>query len=245
MNESGDHAPPNGPVILITGAGGGLGRVAAEACATHGAQLVLLDRAVRKLEQLSDRLAAAGHRQPALCPLDLAQAGDAEYAELAEIIEGHFGALHGLLHCAADPGNLGPLIDQDLPTFERLLRVNLSAAHGLTRALLPLLRQTGDARIVFTTDTSARRGQAYWGPYGIAKIALEALARMLAEELESEGRVRVHVLAPGPIDSPIRRHTHAGERPDRRRPTHAWAARIVRLLGIVENAHGEFLVETP
>lgn len=243
MSESADTGTLADRVILITGAAGGLGSVAARACAEQGAQLVLLDSVVSKLEKLSDELVAAGHRQPALYPLDLAKAGDADYAELAEILETQFGVLHGLLHSAAQPGNLGPLADQTQATFEHLLRVNLSAAHGLTRALLPLLRQTGDTAVVFTGDSSARHGQAYWNAYGIAKIALEALAHMLAEELESEGRIRVHLLLPGPVDSPIRRHTHAGEHPGQRRPAHDWSTTYVRLLGPAVHAPGDWPVK--
>lgn len=245
MNDRPETGALEGRIVLLTGAGGGLGRVVAQAMAAQGAQLVLLDRSVKKLEQLSDAFAGKGYRQPALYPLDLARASDADYIELAEIVEAQLGTLHGLLHCAADPGFLGPLVDQDLNTFERLVRVNLCAAHGLTRALLPLLRRTGDSVVVFTTDTSARRGQAYWGAYGIAKIALEALARMLAEELESERRVRVQVFAPGPIDTPIRKHTHAGETARERRPVDDIVQRCVRLLEPDTSGSHAFLVEVP
>ncbi|QSA97622.1 SDR family NAD(P)-dependent oxidoreductase [Methylococcus sp. EFPC2] len=243
MSRPAESASLAGRCILITGAGGGLGGVAARACAERGAQLVLLDRVVSKLETLSDELVSHGHRQPALYPLDLAKAGDADHAELADILLGQFGGLHGILHCAAAPGNLGPLADLTQAGLEHLLRVNLSAAHGLTRALLPLLRQTGDAAVVFTSDASARRGQAYWGGYGLAKIALEALARMLAQELEGEGRVRAHLLIPGAIDSPIRRHTHPGEHPEQRRRPDDLAETLASLLGSATTAPKEWLID--
>lgn len=200
-----------GRVIVVTGAGGGLGSVAAQALAAEGACIVLLDKAVPKLEQLHDAIVAAGHPQPAIYPLDLAQAGEAEFAQLAAILHSQFGGIHGLLHSAADIGALGPLADISTAQWDKLLRVNLSAAHGLTRAVLPLLQAAGDAALVFTSDSSARDGKAYWGAYGVAKIALEGMARIWADELESAGRVRVSIFVPGPVASPMRRRSHPGE----------------------------------
>jgi NAD(P)-dependent dehydrogenase (short-subunit alcohol dehydrogenase family) len=232
----------NGRVILITGAGGGLGAVAARACAAEGATLILLDKIVSRLEKLHDEIVAAGHPQPALYPLDLAKAGEAEYAELAEIIDSQFGMLHGLLHSAAELGTPGLLADINAAQWDALLRVNLGAAFGLTRALLPLLRRAGDASLVFTSDSSARQGKAYWGAYGVAKIALEGLARMWAEELASAGQVRVNVLVPGPVESPLRRRSHPGELAGERAPPGILAGRYVYLLGPASRGvHGQIL----
>jgi NAD(P)-dependent dehydrogenase (short-subunit alcohol dehydrogenase family) len=200
-----------GRIILITGAGGSLGGAAARACAAAGAQLVLLDKAVPRLEQVHDAIVAAGHLQPAIYPMDLLGASEADYRNLAQTLDQQFGALHGLLHSAAELGVLGPLSEVDGATWERLLRINLTAPHLLTQAVLPLLERAKDASVVFTTDSSARKQGAYWGAYGVAKIALEALARTLAHELESAGRVRVNVFAPGPVRSGIRHKSHPGE----------------------------------
>ena len=221
----------SGRVILITGAGGSLGSVAAKACAAEGAQLVLLDKAVGRLERLYDEIVASEYRQPALYPLDLEGAQETDYRELAQTLEGEFGALHGLLHSAAELGVPGPLSDADAVSWQRVLHINLTAAHLLTRALLPLLSKADDAAVVFTTDSSARRGRAYWDAYGVAKIALEGLARMLADELEGAGKIRVNLFAPGPVRSAIRRRSHPGENPELAQAPEALAARYVYLLG--------------
>ena len=220
-----------GRIILITGAGGSLGGTAARACAAQGARLVLLDKAVDRLGRLHDAIVAAGHPQPALYPLDLAGATEVDYQELADILQEEFGALHGLLHSAAELGIPGPLADVNAVQWERLMRINLTSAHLLTRALLPLMARAEDASVVFTTDTSARRGGAYWGAYGIAKIALEGLTRMLAAELESGGRIRVNVFAPGPVNSALRRKSHPGEPAEQILPPEALSHRYVHLLG--------------
>lgn len=200
-----------GRVVLVTGAAGSLGRVASIALASAGAQLILLDKAVAALEQLSDEIAAAGHLLPALYPLDFLGATEEDYETLAGIVDENFGQLHGLLHSAADLGTLQPLADVTAKAWQTVLLVNLTAPFLLTKALLPLLDRSGNASVVFTTDSSARGHKAYWGAYGLSKNALESLALSWAEELESQGRIRVNVFAPGPTRSVIRRKSHPGE----------------------------------
>ncbi len=220
-----------GRVILISGAGGGLGSVAAKACAAAGACVVLLDKAVSPMEKLYDEILAAGHTQPAIYPLDLDKATEADYAELADILNSQFGLLHGLLHSAADLGVLETLADIKSGQWDRLLRINLSAAQGLTRAVLPLLQRAGDASVVFTSNSSARLGKAYWGAYGVADIALEGMARMWADELASAGLVRVNIFVPGPVNSPSRRKTHPGELPDENPVPESLVARYTYMFG--------------
>lgn len=199
-------------VILITGAAGTLGSAAATALAKAGAQLILLDRSVPALERLSDQIVAAGGPLPALYPLDFCAATDADYQTLADLVQENFGALHGLLHCAADLGNPGPLHDLGATAWQTLLLVNLTAPFLLTRSLLPLLAHAPDrSAVVFTGDSSARHGNAYWGAYGVAKYALEGLVRMWSEELQAADRVRVHLVVPGPVRSALRRRSHPGE----------------------------------
>ena len=235
----------NGRVILISGVGGGLGSVAAKACAAAGACVVLLDKSVSPMEKLYDEILSAGHTQPAIYPLDLEKATEADFAELAEILAGQFGVLHGLLHSAADLGVLEPLADVKGGQWDRLLRINLSAAHGLTRAVLPLLQRAGDASVVFTSNSSARLGKAYWGAYGVADIALEGMARMWADELASAGCVRINVFVPGPVNSPSRRKTHPGELPEENPPPESLAARYTYLLGPESRGVNGQIIEGP
>lgn len=190
-------------VILITGAAGTLGRGAALACAAEGATVILLDKHIERLKQVYDEIAAAGYVEPAIHPLDLVGATEQDYSDLAAAISRECGALHGLLHTAAELGVLGPVNDLTMRDFDRLFRINCAAPLQLTRALLELMNQTGDASIVFTSDSSARRAKAYWGAYGISKLALEGFARILADEVEHSGRIRVNTLIPGPFRSPI------------------------------------------
>lgn len=198
-------------VILITGAGGGLGSTAALALAKQGATLVLLDKVIAKLEKVYDAIVASGAPTPAMYPFDLAGASEADYAELANVLANQYGSLQGLLHSAVEFSSFTPLAYCATKDWANALNVNLSAAFLLTRLLLPVLQQSDHASIVFTSDSAVRTGKAYSAGYGVAKIALEGLAKIFAEELEAGQKVRVNTLVPGAIDSPLRKRAYPGE----------------------------------
>lgn len=198
-------------IILITGAGGGLGSTAALALAKQGAQIILLDKSIPKLESVYDKLLDINATNPAIYPFDLAGANEEQYQELASTIEKKYGALQGLLHSAVELNAFTPIAILKTKDWGHTLNVNLNAAFLLTRVLLPLMQKSDQASIVFTSDSSARNGAAYSGAYGVSKIALEGLAKILAEELESGNKIRVNTLIPEPIDSPLRKRAYPAE----------------------------------
>jgi NAD(P)-dependent dehydrogenase (short-subunit alcohol dehydrogenase family) len=198
-------------VILITGAGGGLGSVAAIALAQTGAHIILLDKSIPKLEKTYDNIIAIGAPEPIMYPFDLAGAAENDYQELAERINSRYGSLQGLLHCAVEFVAFTPMALLDTKDWGHSLNVNLNAPFLLTRVLLPVLQKSQHASIVFTSDSAVRTAKAYTGAYGVTKIALEALAKILAEELESSNKIRVNVLIPGSVDSPLRTRAFPGE----------------------------------
>lgn len=197
--------------VLISGAAGDLGSRLAEDCAGYGATVVLMDKNAKKLEQVFDRIVAANNPEPIICPIDLLVAQPAIYADLYNQLTEQFGSLHGLIHCAALFDVPSPVIDIEALTWQQQIHVNLTAAYLLTNQLLPLLQQTGNSRIIFTSDSVARSGAAYWGAYGVAKAGLEQFAHILAEELDSAGQVRVNTVIPGPINSQLRHRAFPAE----------------------------------
>ena len=198
-------------VILVTGAGEGLGRAAALALAAHGANVILLDRSAAELEKIYDEIERRGWPQPAILPLDLARATPAQYEQLAHTVEKEFGRLDGLLHGATDAGTLTPIELYEPETWYRVLQINLNAAWLLTRACLPLLRKSTDASLVFTSADVGRRGRAYWGAYGVSYFGREGLMQILADEVATEGRVRVNSLDPGAVRTALRSRLYPGE----------------------------------
>lgn len=190
-----DHAL-NNKVILITGAGAGIGKQAALHYAKHGATVILLGRTVEKLEQTYDDIEAAGYPQPAIIPLDMKGASKQHYQDMAETIEGQFGRLDGVLHNAGVLGDLTPFEQIDEATFDNVMQVNVKSQFMMTQALLPLLRLSDDARIVFTSSTVGHIGRAFWGTYAISKFATEGMMQVLADEL-SDSSIRVNAINPG------------------------------------------------
>jgi NAD(P)-dependent dehydrogenase (short-subunit alcohol dehydrogenase family) len=223
-------------VILVTGAGQGLGRAVALACATHGATVALLGRKQAKLEATYDAIKAAALPEPAMIPLDLATADAAAYDRLAQIVRHSLGRLDGVAHCASHFVPLGPLANQTPEQWEALLRVNLIAPFAITRACLPLLSAAPDGAIVFTGETHGLDPRAYWGGFAVSKSGLTTLAAIWADELERQGRPRFHVLVPGPIATPQRRVSHPGEDASRLRAPEEAARAFVRLLASGEAA---------
>jgi len=199
-------------VILVTGAGDGIGRAAARAFAAHGATVVLLGRTISKLEAVYDEIDDAGHPQPAIYPMNLEGAAPEDYENLSATLTSELGHLDGLLHNAAELGTLTPLEHYDPAIWARVIQVNLHASFLLTRACLPLLRQSADASILFTSASVGRRGQAYWGAYGVSKFAVEGMMQTLAEELENS-RVRVNSIDPGPVRTAMYARAYPGRDP--------------------------------
>ena len=203
--------PLTDQVILITGAGGGLGGTAALALAQQGAHIVLLDKSIPKLEKTYDAIVSSGAPTPALYPFDIAGANEVQYEELAVTLDKTYGSLQGLLHSAVELSAFTPIEIHETKDWGHTLNVNLNAPFLLCRVLLPVLKKSEHASIVFTSDSMVRTPKAYSGAYGVSKIALEGFAKILAEELESKQQIRVNTLVPGVVNSPLRKKLFPAE----------------------------------
>jgi NAD(P)-dependent dehydrogenase (short-subunit alcohol dehydrogenase family) len=200
-----------GRVIMVTGAGSGIGRAVSLALAQAGAEVILLGRTVRKLEAVHAEIQKLGGPEATIVPLDLERALAADYEAVAAAVEQRYGRLDGLLHNAALLGTLTPIEQYDVPTFMRVMHVNVTAEFVLTRQLLPLLRTSSDAAVLFTSSGVGNRGRAYWGAYSISKFAVEGFAQVLAHELEGTSPVRVNVIDPGKVRTTMRRQAYPSE----------------------------------
>jgi len=203
-----------GRVIMITGASGGLGRALALACAGAGASVILSGRNAKKLERVYDEIETLGAPQPAIAMLDLATATAADYDGLAQIIGTEFGRLDGLVHAAALLGDRTPIEHHDVPTWCRVLHVNLTAPFILTQVLLPALRKSADASVIFVASGVVRNQRPFWGAYAVSKTGQESLRDMLAQELESARNIRINSVNPGRLRTPMRAAAYPAEDPN-------------------------------
>jgi NAD(P)-dependent dehydrogenase (short-subunit alcohol dehydrogenase family) len=209
-------APPDllkDRIILVTGAGDGIGRAAATTFAQHGATLVLLGRTITKLESVYDEIVAAGGAQPAIAPMNLAKAEGPDYFQLAEKIDTEYGRLDGLLHNAGLLGQRSPIEHYNIGVWTEVMHVNLTAPFVLTQVLLPLLKKSKDASVLFTSSGVGRTGRAYWGAYAVSKFGTEGLSQTLADELSESTNIRVNCINPGSTRTAMRRAAYPGEDP--------------------------------
>ena len=202
-----------GRVILVTGAGRGIGAAAAKAFAAHGATVLLLGKTEESLNHLYDEIEQAGYPQPAVIPFNLETALSHQYGELAAMVENEFGRLDGLLHNAAILGPRTPLEQLSGDNFMRVMQINVNAEFMLTQAMLPLIKLSEDASVVFTSSSVGRKGKAYWGAYAVSKFANEGLMQVLADELEGTSNARANSINPGATRTNMRAQAYPGENP--------------------------------
>jgi NAD(P)-dependent dehydrogenase (short-subunit alcohol dehydrogenase family) len=203
-----------GRIILITGAGSGLGRALSIECARAGAAVILCGRNGAKLDRVYDEIEALGKPQPAIAMLDLASATAVDYDQLAKTIGSEFGRLDGVVHCAALLGDRTPLEQYDVPTWCRVLHVNLTAPFILTQVLLPELRRSADASVIFVSSGVVKNQRPFWGAYAVAKSGLESVRGMWSQELEGEPNIRVNSVNPGRMRTAMRAAAYPAEDPN-------------------------------
>ncbi|MFV0887474.1 YciK family oxidoreductase [Metapseudomonas otitidis] len=200
-------------VILVTGAGRGIGAAAAKTFAAHGATVLLLGKTESHLNEVYDAIEASGHPQPGVIPFNLETAQPHQFDELAALVEREFGRLDGLLHNASILGPRTPIEQLSGENFMRVMQVNVNAMFMLTSTLLPVLKLSSDASVVFTSSSVGRKGRAYWGAYAVSKFATEGLMQVLADELDGIANVRANSVNPGATRTSMRALAYPGENP--------------------------------
>jgi len=202
--------------ILVTGASDGIGAVLVRELARHGANVVMLGRTEDKLVGVYDDIEASYPGKAFMHLIDFATAAAEEYQALAEALEQNFPALDGLVHNAATLGTRTPIQYFPEKDWQQVMQVNVNAVFYLTRALVPAMTRSKDARMLFVSSSVGRVGRAYWGAYGVSKFALEGLMQTLAQELETTTAIRVNSVNPGATRTPMRARAYPAENPQSR-----------------------------
>lgn len=217
--------------ILITGASDGIGRALAMCTAKLGARVILHGRNTRKLESVYDEIQALNDAaRPSIATIDLATADGDAYLSLAASIGKEFGQLDGLVHNASILGEKTSIEQYDAKMWQRVMHVNVTAAFALTQVCLPLLRDSQDPSIIFTSSGVGRQGRAYWGAYSVSKFAVEGLAQILADE-NRHTSLRVNCVNPGATRTNMRLAAYPAENRDLLKSPEAVLPVYVYLLG--------------
>lgn len=198
--------------IVVTGAARGVGRAIAEACARHGARLVLADMRVEQGRETAEAIARTGVTVR-FTPVDLASPDS--IAALAADIAAHEGHIHGLVNNAAIATDVGgkTFEEIDIALWDRVMLVNVRGTWLVTRALVPLMQEGRDGRIVNLASDTALWGAPRLLAYVSSKGAVISMTRALARELGPRG-IGISAVAPGIMRNeatdyvPAERHRH-------------------------------------
>jgi NAD(P)-dependent dehydrogenase (short-subunit alcohol dehydrogenase family) len=224
--------PFDGKLALVTGASRGIGAATAEALAKAGAHVILTARTAQALEQVEEKIDAAGGTAT-IAPLDLTDAENIK--KLAQAVAERWGSLDILVLNAAMLGSLSPVEHLDPKELEKVFKLNVLANQALISAFDPLLRRADKAEVVGITSSVGEEPRAFWGGYGASKAAFDTLLGAYADETAHAGRLRVQIIDPGATRTRMRQLAFPGEEPDSLKGPEVVAAAIVeRLRGDAE-----------
>ncbi len=201
-------------VILITGAGAGIGKEAALTYAKLGATVILLGKTVKKLEAVYDEIMSLALAEPAIIPLDLKGATKQNYIDMSTTIASQFGKLDGALLNASILGELTPFTQIHEQVYDDVMKINVTAQCLLAQALIPTLQLAENASLVFTSSGVGNKGRAYWGAYSISKFATEGMMQVIADEYENSN-LRTNAINPGATNTGMRATAYPAEDKER------------------------------
>ena len=217
-NNNNPHKPSKnvlkGKTILITGAGDGIGRSAAINYASEGATVILLGKTKAKLEKVYDDIEKNGYPTPSISLMNLLMAKTNDYQNLIDNLLTEFNQLDGLLLNAAILGDRTPIEQYDVQKWIETIHINLTSQFILVKTLLPALKKSKDASVVFTTSGVGKIGKAFWGAYSVSKFGIEGLSQILSEEFDNDSSIRFNCINPGAVRTKMRKAAYPLENPE-------------------------------
>jgi len=202
-----------GKVILVTGAGTGIGQAAAIAFAEKGASIILLGSKLEHLETTYSAFKDKSLDLPLLHVLDFESATENDFQSINSVLLEGYGKLDGLLNNASILGSKKPIEYYSFEQWEKVFKVNLHSSFLLTKSLFPALKESKQGSIVFTSSGVGKVGRAYWGAYSVSKFATEGLMQVLADEVENTVKIRVNSIDPGKVRTKMREEAYPAEDP--------------------------------
>lgn len=222
------EGPFNREVALVTGASRGIGAATAVALAAAGAHVVLTGRDTKALEAIEQRIFDNGG-SATIAPVDLTETDG--IARLATAVSQRWGKLDILVLSAAILPELTSVADIDQRAFGKALTTNVLATQAILGNFDPLLRKSGNARVIALSSSVAQKPRAFWGAYAASKAACDVLLDCYAQETAKVSKIRVAIVNPGATRTAMRARAYPGEDPASVKPPEVVAERLIALLG--------------
>jgi len=195
-------------IILVTGAGDGIGKSAAVSYASRGATVILLGKTKAKLEKVYDEIEESNYPTPLISLMDFAKADGNDYQELVDNLIKDYKQLDGLLLNAAILGDRSPIEQYDVAKWVETIHINLTSQFILIKTLLPALRNSNNASVLFTSSGVGRVGKAFWGAYAVSKFGVEGLCQVLSDEHSNDKSIRFNCINPGAVQTNMRKEAY-------------------------------------
>jgi NAD(P)-dependent dehydrogenase (short-subunit alcohol dehydrogenase family) len=219
--------PFENKLALVTGASRGIGAATAELLAAQGAHVILTARTAQALEQVEERIHAAGGTAT-IAPMDLTDSDNIK--KLAQAVAERWGSLDIMILNAAMLGSLSPVEHLDPTELERLFKLNVHANQALISAFDPLLRRAEKAEVIGITSSVGEEPRAFWGGYGASKAAFDTMLGAYADETAHAAKLRVQIIDPGATRTRMRQLAFPGEEPETVKPPEEVAEAIIEQL---------------
>jgi len=187
----------NGEVVVVTGAGTGIGRSTAQAVAELGATAVLVARTQSRLDEVKAAIEKNGGKAETFAA-DVSK--EAEVAKLRDFVTGKWGRAKAIVNNAGN-NFISPVTELATEKWRELIAVDLDSVYYMCRDFIPLLLKSDKPSILNVASTFAHIGNAQMPAYSAAKGGVVALTRQLAVDYGARG-LRVNSICPGPTLSP-------------------------------------------
>lgn len=185
-------------VVVVTGAGNGIGRATALRCAAAGATLVLAGRSTEKLEEVAAGLRSAGSTA-LVVPTDVTDPEAVEQLAAGTITA--FGRADVLVNNSGIAGPTALAWETPIAEWQQTLDVNLTGPWLCARVFIPHMIERGSGSIVNIGSVTGKRPLLGRTPYAATKAGLIGITRTLAEEAGPHN-IRVNLISPGPVEGP-------------------------------------------
>ena len=200
--------------ILITGATSGIGKSLTKFLSKNGANILMLSKDEFKLDVLYDEIVKKYNTDPCIFKCDLERLNEDNALEVKKIINENYQGIDAVIFNAAILDKMSHIESYDLITWEKILKINLTSIFLLAKNLIPLLKESSNPRIIFTTCGVGKKGKAFWGAYSVSKAGSNALSEIIADEVESVSNIKVFNFDPKATRTKIRSLAYPAENPD-------------------------------